>query len=447
MQQGLIIDSLRGMCGTGIYAYSDKSKEALEFKRALPGPDFINSHQFEMFKKDVTDFNVVIGHNRASTIGAAKDSNCHPFVYDHIGLVHNGTLRDYYSLNQGFNHPVDSAHAAYSMAKNGTLHTLERAKGAYVFAWHDRKEGTFNLARNGMRDIWFITDKEGENLYFASEYKMLDWVLDRNSIEASGKYLNPAEFTLCTWDLSAKSLKKPKVQVYEEFKEPVKSWQGRNNWDGQQDQMWRHRDATDLRAINVGYAEVLKLENPTFAPYGGSKEVHPYTDGVVFSVQKHPQTDGTTKEILFKIHNVRFGEWDTKWKHVPVLGAKAYSTHQERSGDKQIVVVCRVLTEIAEGTVEDAMEGDDTNRLFRGPLGRFIRKDDFIRLVSGGCLYCGDPLDVTDESSIKWADCGGSYEPLCSVCATDPQISKDVEQYYGGTALRVVGPDWRDYYE
>src|SRR5574343_879157 len=209
--QGLIVDSLRGMCGTGIYGWDDKTKEATVWKRALTGADFVNTHQFEQYKDSAHKLSMAIGHNRASTIGSAKDVNCHPFVYDHIGLVHNGTLRNYHSLlsYQEFTHQVDSAYAAKAISKFGATEALEKIDGAFVFVWHDAIANTFNITRNSMRDIWYITDKEGENLYFASEYQMLDWLLERNNLSTIGKYRSPAEFNILTWDLS-KPLLKPK---------------------------------------------------------------------------------------------------------------------------------------------------------------------------------------------------------------------------------------------
>ena len=430
MAQGLIVDSLRGMCGTGIYAYSPKSKEASEFKRALPGADFVNSHQFDLFKENVSDFSVVIGHNRASTIGAAKDSNCHPFLFDHIGLVHNGTLRDYGKLSGSFNHPVDSAHAAYSMAKNGTLHTLERVKGAYVFAWHDQKEGTFNIARNGMRDIWFITNKENDTLFFASEYKMLDWVLNRNDIDIGEKlYRNPGEFTLCSWELG-KPFKKPKVKAYEEFKEPpvtYQSWHGRSGNEYQD--LWKHRDAQELQKLNLDLAMWVELENPVYATYSSSGPTD-WSDGVLSSKQKVRQKDGTDIEILFKVHNVKYTDWKTKYSSWPKIGAKAYSSHLEnRTDPASVVVVCRVLSEPPEEEKEE--EQSKLDGFFRGPQGRFVSKDDFSRLIAAGCVYCGDPIDFRDEKGLKWFYTGTEHDPLCPTCSSNKAIVDEMKGYYG----------------
>lgn len=434
--QGLIVDSLRGMCGTGIYGYSTKDKESLELKRALPGADFINTHQFDNYKENAHRLNVVIGHNRASTIGAAKDQNCHPFVYDHIGLVHNGTLRDYHNLNKSFTHPVDSAHAAYSMAKNGTIHTLERVKGAFVFCWHDTKENTFNIARNGMRDIWFITDKDGDNLYFASEYQMLDWVLDRNSIETHGKYRNPAEFTLLTWDVT-KPLKSPKAVAFEEYKEPVHVYPSWKNNHSSYGHTWEHRDRQELKKLNLDYMERVEMLDPTWEPYHNG----PYnTDGCITSIMEVEQEDKSKITCHFKLHGIKSKDWEETWSKVKFTGSMCNTFVKDDKGEQAITVIVRNPRELKEEdtTTEETSALDN---LFRGPYGQWIGRDAFVRLTAAGCCYCSEPIKLTDEKSIKWMKVGSSVEPLCKNCTTDETILEEIKLY-----MTDYGTDrWSDY--
>ena len=430
MAQGLIVDSLRGMCGTGIYGYSTKSEEAIELKRALPGADFVNTRQFDIYKNNAHAINLAIGHNRASTIGAAKDQNCHPFVYDHIALVHNGTLNGYSNLVKDFSHPVDSAYAAYSMAKNGTIHTLERVKGAFVFVWHDMKENTLNIARNGMRDICFISDKEGENLYFASEYQMLAWVLDRNNIDTHGKYRNPAEFTLLSWDLT-KPLKTPKIVAFEEYKEPPTKWGSRNNW--------HHQDAKELEWLGLEYMQWYELKNPTFRLYSETS-----TQGVIECVMTTPKKEA--KECYFRAHGITSAEWEAlKDKKIK---AQALSTfYDNKAEEHRHCVILRNIRVLEAATKESESKEVSTHRMFRGPYGQWVTKDRWTGLTASGCCYCSDPIQPDDDGKIKWVKMGHTVDPLCPTCSDNKAVLDEISLYADTGPPGSYFDRWSDYYD
>lgn len=421
MAQGLIVDSLRGMCGTGIYAYDTKDKEAWVWKRALSGYDFVNTLQFSQFADKANFLPLVIGHNRASTIGAAKDANCHPFVYDHIGLVHNGTLRNYHTLVKGyqeFNHPVDSAYAAYAMAKYGVVETLEKIEGAFVFVWHDMKENTLNIARNSMRDIWYITDKEGENLYFASEYQMLDWLLARQNFATWGKYKSPAEFTILSWELG-KPFKQPAVRKFEEYtppkynSNPIVPWSGRTHGR-------RTKDEDDLLDFGIDQFEILTVKDLKFELYNGPAGKGKVDGKCVVGV----------KEYNFRCHGVDKEEFEK------TLTAKSVSSPAVSVwfADKEPTVIGRrlIIEPEAAADAEDEEGGAGVlPALFPGPDKKLYGREEFSKLVAAGCCYCGDPLTPDNAQEIEWMHMTDHFEPVCAKCTNDPTTAMELRWFHG----------------
>ena len=97
-EQMLYADALRGMDSTGIYGIN-KYGNLKMVKAAKAAAEFIGTKTFQDFKNEIVNkFRVVVGHNRAATKGATTDDNAHPFIEDHICLVHNGTLHTHKHL-------------------------------------------------------------------------------------------------------------------------------------------------------------------------------------------------------------------------------------------------------------------------------------------------------------------------------------------------------------
>lgn len=424
MEQGLIVDSLRGMCGTGIYGWNSSEKEGSIFKRALPGADFVNSRQFDLFRAGAHKFDLVIGHNRASTIGAAKDQNCHPFRYGDITLVHNGTLNQHSDLDKGFNHAVDSAHAANAINKLGAVPALEKVRGAFVFVWHNAATNTFHMARNSMRDIWYIVDKEGETLYYASEYSMLHWLLERNKLEIPNeKYRSLVEHTMYTWELG-KSFRKPKLQKFEEAKSYIYQGRGANNWGS-------NRDEEELKELNIDQFSFIPIKEVTFFRYGERS-----AEGRIEAWAYVPQKDNTIKRIKAKAHSIRVDQWEAiKDKDIEMC-----VTSRWNEGDTPVLVARSIRPAAATSakspskeTPKEDDEGSANPKLgdfFRGPNNRVLSKKEFQDSIRGGCCYCGDPIDDEDDTKVMWFKVGGDYEPMCLQCGNNTAIRREVSRYY-----------------
>jgi len=160
-QQMLILDTVRGRDSTGCFArFRNGDVRAIKH----------GSHPFNLFRtNEWKDFNqavinrgtFVIGHNRKATIGQVNTDNAHPFVEDHIVLVHNGTLRSQDNLTKE-DTDVDSHAIAHALAENDgdPRKVLDRIDGAFALIWYNSITDKLYAARNDERPLsMLVTDK------------------------------------------------------------------------------------------------------------------------------------------------------------------------------------------------------------------------------------------------------------------------------------------------
>lgn len=166
----------RGRDGSGLFAVKGDGSVLLR-KAAVCGSDFVKA-PYTWFSNFTA--NIFVGHNRASTMGRDTDENAHPFEFEHVVGVHNGTV-GYYHLSDmpGYKyHPVDSATIYHSLnAVDDPLEVLSVLGGAYALVWFDKRTNMLHMARNSERPLWLMNIQSG--LAFASEPHMVGWLAVR----------------------------------------------------------------------------------------------------------------------------------------------------------------------------------------------------------------------------------------------------------------------------
>lgn len=187
MAQLLVVDTLRGTDSTGAFAVHKSSPNiAALHKKTGAGWGFVQGADYNTFEDFLWNkARFVVGHNRAATRGSISDETAHPFHEGNILLVHNGTLGTHWKelCNYDATITVDSQAIAWALnnAKDWR-EVLPEIDGAYTLIWYDFRDETLRFASNGERPLWFAFDTEN-NMYWASEYQMLDSILTRNSIK------------------------------------------------------------------------------------------------------------------------------------------------------------------------------------------------------------------------------------------------------------------------
>jgi len=210
-EQMLIADSVRGKDSTGAFCVS-KLNGVKAIKHKGHPYDTFQTNAWSKFKQEAFQIGrIVIGHNRAATRGEVSNANAHPFVKDHIILVHNGTLLHHKGLADT---QVDSEAIATAIARDGYKTALKAAQGAWALAWYDTRAKTLNLTNNGERPLALL--ETADLLMVGSELSMLQWLAIRNKApgldKAELKFIKKWElikihaglnFSLSTEDLTA----------------------------------------------------------------------------------------------------------------------------------------------------------------------------------------------------------------------------------------------------
>tara|TARA_R110000823_G_C15952958_1_gene502517 strand:+ start:3849 stop:5132 length:1284 start_codon:yes stop_codon:yes gene_type:complete len=180
--QLLVVDVLRGRHSTGA-ALIDYRGEATVFKKAVNGLDFLD---FATYKDKMrVGYNCLIGHNRYATKGAVNNVNAHPFDFENIVGAHNGTLRNYWSLDNASDFDVDSECLYSHINDNGVRDAFNKTDGAFALTWFDKTTNKLHLLRNTERPLCYCYREDMGAVFWASEAWMLRGVLGRNGIKHS----------------------------------------------------------------------------------------------------------------------------------------------------------------------------------------------------------------------------------------------------------------------
>lgn len=176
----LILDSLRGEHSTGVAAVG-KSTEVTVAKVVGDPFALLETKQSEAIFKQPN--RILIGHNRYATTGKINRRNAHPFEFDTIVGVHNGTLTNKYALTDQNLFDVDSEALYHNIEKHGLEEAIGKTKGAWALVWWDKKKESVNVLRNAERTLFFVWSEDKQTLFWASEMWMLSVALSRNEIK------------------------------------------------------------------------------------------------------------------------------------------------------------------------------------------------------------------------------------------------------------------------
>lgn len=181
----MILDSLRGVDSTGIAAIGRHVPN--QVVKAIGNPfeliDNIN------YSKAINRLNrCVIGHNRYATQGELSKQNAHPFEFETVIGVHNGTLNNKWALRGGNDFKVDSQALYNHIDKEGLRSAINVATGAWSLVWWDKVSETLNFLRNKERPMFVAHALKTDTIFFASEKWMLLVACSREEVEIGEPY-------------------------------------------------------------------------------------------------------------------------------------------------------------------------------------------------------------------------------------------------------------------
>ena len=190
VREMLIVATLRGTDSTGILQgkstnWFDKQEVDYVIEKAASDASYFK--WFHLHSKDgnkrilnsVQD-NFIACHVRAATKGRVTDENAHPFEFDRLIGMHNGTLRD-----QKYHHETktDSEMMIKDMDVRGIVPVLRELDpaSAYAMILFDKEKGTLSFVRNDQRTLFFGVHATRHVIYWASEEWMIREICRRNT--------------------------------------------------------------------------------------------------------------------------------------------------------------------------------------------------------------------------------------------------------------------------
>lgn len=188
----LVFDQVRGFDSTGfalVYNTAmhcpDKENRVLVDKDTGPAQMLWDYGSPHLDYRGVVENwpKVMIGHNRAATVGNITQDNAHPFQYDHITGAHNGSLTYWRGLDGYGTLDVDSKAIFLTIANKGIDHTWKSFYGAAALTFWDENAETLNLIRNDERPLVIAWSKDQKTLFWASEPWMIQAAAWRNEVD------------------------------------------------------------------------------------------------------------------------------------------------------------------------------------------------------------------------------------------------------------------------
>lgn len=413
----LYADAVRGWDATGVF-FAEKDGPVSYYKRNLPSYDFMYTRRYSSLRKKNWKFNTFIGHNRAASVGKLSDEMAHPFNFEHIIGVHNGTIQKHNSLTgHGIVHESDSEALFWAINEYGAEEVLPKVEGAFALIWYDRRTGNISIARNKERPLYIIKIKEKNSIVLASEHLMAQWAITRkgHKIE-SATTVEPG--IIYTFDSA-----NPTEWERQEVKLLEKKFYGQGGYGGYGDYWDEYQERYKEKystggAVNDIHGKILSIED---LKLGNEAELY------VSSIEHH-------KDDILKVTGwIESKLWPTavcyiKRKNdvgIDIDSVEIADTitgkikHIKREGDIGIKVVISAASHF-----EYEKEEEEGNILYlSGPDGATVSTSRWNELTKHGCALCQCDIKTNRDVAFWTTD----SQPIC------PDHAKEELSGYGIT--------------
>lgn len=469
----LVFDQVRGFDSTGICFVGNSNNKA-KVEKELDGPEnlwsYYDSELLDHRGVANTTQKVMLGHNRAATIGKVTRENAHPFTFDTVTGVHNGSLDDWYDLERdekGHQFDVDSKALIATIARKGIDHTWKSFRGAATVVWWDEADGSLNMVRNNQRPLYLAYSKNNDVLFWASEPWMITVAASRNNItlktfteekEKDGQKWTEkyTVYPMATdhffkFSVSATGVKLVEDRKLEKKVAPISYTPTYTGWN-------RTNGGTTIGGTNSGkerlnnswatglekagkehvsrifqYEKVIQCwKNNTFAPYFIGRMV----DGAQERVYVYPQTQKQYQEMLDdNMYFNNFYEITCRPRMTNDYSDKFWAfcisqDHVERTVKGKNLTFSEVADELFKKGEEQEEDDGNVVRLYK-TFGHLLVEEDQWRKnmkeVGGCCAWCNNGISIEEANECEYV---GGQCILCPECKSEPSV-----QDYLGTAV------------
>jgi len=416
----LIFDSVRGTDSTGIASVHNNGDVSIA--KELGDPFNL------MYTKDFGDAmkffsRVIIGHNRAATFGGVSRETAHPFEFDTLIGVHNGTLKSKYKLLDQTRFKVDSENLYHHMEQKGIADLMDNMDGAWALVWWNKVAESLNFLRNKERPLWLARTVDSRTLFWASEPWMISAACARNKVHITDPYSLEEDSHLSIRIDSKGVMEKPHIKhTPSKFKETVFFPNGGGNkWSA-------------LPPANRNIKPKLKLVPKEIADQSSSGVVS------VAAINSYVGSKAVKMEVVGSctdMHGAR--HYNLMDLFEPDLPIRLYTNRRDRttipigsiiSGNIAGWIVKKnggSFFKVNANSYEVIVEGGADDKKYDDGKGRMLSKEDWERKFST-CSWCFDTLYAEDHGN-RLTDTG---DCVCGKCATitDVRASFNLKSVY-----------------
>ena len=389
--QMLYVDALRGWDSTGIASLRKNQERPMVIKKALPAGDFLRTKTWKHFTRGPAP-RMMLGHNRAATKGSVVDTNAHPFQVDNITMVHNGSLWFHDNLKDGNKFDVDSHAIANHLAHHSPKDTAESLCGAFALVWYNAEDGKLYMTRNDERPLNVAVAKGERTIYWASEFEMLSYILNRNGVQVDAFYEVEPE-KIYTFDLKEDKIGKT-FELHDEFTEGNQvSWHNystkrsstKNKW-------WQSSNNYGANPCLVG--DLVDVQVSEITTYTTNQE-----RGMVICLDEN--------EIEHKMYNV------------------LDPNGQFKKGDWIVVRVKRPFANSNESEYKKHCEppttGTEIVTYVPGNGNAVVTEKEWEEQTQDGCAWCSQSVTIDQADQIEWL---GHRSFLCPDCIGNTDVQE-----------------------
>jgi|APSaa5957512576_1039674.scaffolds.fasta_scaffold03203_5 glucosamine 6-phosphate synthetase-like amidotransferase/phosphosugar isomerase protein len=404
---------VRGYDSTGLFGI-DEAGEIDVYKKALTSPDFVQTDMYAKFSKRFKDYRFIAGHVRASTRGATNDRNAHPFTHGNITLMQNGTL-DYHSAlikDKKVSFQVDSEALTYAFNESGEEEILKEVEGALALVWYNSNDYTFNIIRNKERPLSIVKIKDKDILIYASEAKMLRWLLYRNDFEIEYQ----EELKVGRWLSYKDTVEKP----YKDREIKLKTSYWDTYYDSNYQAYYKHNSAKTYMSKIPGlksniFIDLIYESHTISARDKTTKE------------PKACKVEGYYKYYSYKkLKKIPFVSYGTPYKEIkdlkigsPLTGKVVNAIKNTTSFHKDYEFYLIILNLTKTTNIVPI-------KTYIGPRGVYVDEGKWDELTLHGCCKCQGNVHKEDDQFTLWYKSDiGTDEPICKECNFEDSYVED----------------------
>lgn len=407
----LRVSTFRGVDSTGVIgAFKDAQgvsylhhRTTMDAVSALKRP----SKGLQAILDNKTTCRALIGHTRAATKGEIVEKNAHPFVFENVIGVHNGTIHT--DLNNSEKYGTDSE-ALYSNINDlgliPSLLSINEGYPAYVLAYIDKTLDELRIIRNLNRPLYYTYDEFRQSIFFASEADFLKLVLARHRKLYNGQlFPQLKEHVLMSVPLDGTRIldnvtfEPVSSQILPKKPLPKTTYY---NWPPP----WRNGTTDVYQDLDTDEEKLAlpapKKSNVVNMPRRASKSPDSFGEGHGLSNRKRKKLARSLK----------------KARRITERLIAQRKANEERAEE----------TEIPRGFQPDEVPdflsprgnipaGSDAD--YYGHGGQSLTRAELEKIFSGCCNWCLQEESVENYRKVHWIS---SVEYMCSNCVEDPWV-------------------------